>query len=126
MANQIDVRPQVLDLFLYAGDGVKFRIICTDGAGAPVDITGEVKAQIRLKRFDPDPPIESFSVNSIDSYKGIVILELTGAQTAHLSQDPSNQAGNFKGVWDIQWTPAGSQPRTLCQGKAECVIDVTR
>lgn len=118
MAGQINLQPQVLDLLLYAGDGVEFRLVCTNGTGAPIDITGSVKAQIRVDRLTPDPPVSTFTVNSVDAYQGIIILSLTGAQT--------QQLGKFIGVWDLQWTPAGQQPRTICQGKVECVIDVTR
>jgi hypothetical protein len=126
MAGQINLQPQSLDLKLYAGDGVEFRVVCTNGAGAPIDVTGVVKAQVRLARLDEDPPIVAFSVNSTDAYQGIVVLSLTGAQTAQLSQDPSAKDGRFGGVWDMQWTPSGEQPRTLCQGQVECVADVTR
>jgi hypothetical protein len=121
MANQINLQPQVLDLGLYAGDGVEFRLKCTDKAGAPIDVTGTVKAQIRVDRL-VDPPVVEFTVNAIDAYLGIIVLSLTGAQTAELSAD----TGRFIGVWDVQWTPSGKQPRTLCQGKVECVTDVTR
>ena len=122
MVAQIDVQPEILDLNLYAGDGLKFRVICTDGDGAPIDINGEVSAEIRLKRLDPDPPVASFSINTVDAYQGIIVLSLTGDQTADLVAD----SDKFSGVWDLQWTPAGSEPRTLCQGKVGCVIDVTR
>jgi hypothetical protein len=126
MANKISLLPDVLDLLLYAGDGVEFRVLCTNGAGAPIDITGVVNAQVRLERLTPDPPIVSFGVNSVDAYLGIILLSLTGEQTAQLSAHPSSKSGKFVGVWDLQWTPAGSQPRTMCQGKVECVSDVTR
>ena len=126
MANQINLQPQVLDLALYAGDGVSFRLVCTDGDGDTIDITGSVKAQVRLDRLTPDPPIVSFTTGMVDAYQGIIVLSLTGAQTAQLSADPSAKSGKFTGVWDIQWTPAGQQPRTLCQGQVECVSDVTR
>lgn len=129
MANtrpQINLQPDVLDLNLYAGDGVSFRMVCVNGAGAPIDVTGVVEAQIRLQRLTPDPPIVSFAVNVIDAYQGIIILSLTGEETTELSQDPSSVEGKFTGVWDVQWTPASEEPRTLCQGKVECVVDVTR
>jgi hypothetical protein len=126
MAGQINVLPEVLDLSLYAGDGVEFRMICTNGTGAPIDVTGAVKAQVRLERLDPDPPIVEFSINTVDAYLGKIALSLTGEQTMQLSQHPSSKAGKFSGVWDLQWTPAESQPRTMCQGKVECVADVTR
>jgi hypothetical protein len=126
MAEQIRVSPEILDLLLYAGDGVSFRLICKNSAGAPVDITGTVNAQIRLKRLDPDPPVLDFNVNLVDAWQGIVRLSLTGDQTQDLMEDPSVKNGQFVGVWDIQWSPSNSEPRTLCQGKAECVADVTR
>jgi hypothetical protein len=123
---QINVQPQILDLKLYAGDGVEFRLVCTDGSGAPIDITGTVKAQVRLNRLPDSIAIVEFTANSVDAYLGIIVLSLTGAQTTELIEDPSSKNGLFTGVWDIQWTPAGLQPRTLCQGKVECVSDVTR
>ena len=45
-------------------------------------------------------------------------LSLTGEQTAEL--------GEFKGAWDVQWSPNGSEPVTIVQGKATCALDVTR
>ena len=126
MANQIKLQPDVVDLILYAGDGVDLPLSCTDGAGAPIDLTGAVEAFIRLERLTPDPPIVAFSVNASDAYLGKVILSLTGDQTMELSTDDSAKSGKFIGVWDVQWTPAGRQPRTLCQGRVECVADVTR
>ena len=118
----INIRPSVLDLMLYAGDGVEFRLICTDSGNAPVDITGGVKAQIRTDRASVDPPIVEFTVGTVDAYQGIIVLSLTGEQTQELvaENDP------FSGVWDVQWEPANSEPRTLCQGKVECVADVSR
>ena len=126
MAGTINLQPEVLDLILYAGDGVSFKMIITNGANAPIDISGSISAQIRLQRLDPDPPVVSFGVNMVDAYQGIVRLSLTGDQTADLSQHPSAKEGKFLGVWDVQWTPSGAEPRTLCQGKIECGIDVTR
>ena len=123
---KINLQPQVVDLALYAGDGVDIPITCTDGAGAPVDLTGSVKAQIRLERLTPDPPVQEFGVNAVDAYTGRVIISLTGDQTKELSTNGSSENGTFVGVWDLQWTPAGKQPRTLCQGKVECSADVTR
>jgi hypothetical protein len=123
---QINVQPQVLDLKLYAGDGVDFRLICTDGAGAPIDVTGSIKAQVRLDRLPTSSPIVEFTVSLVDAYQGIIVLSLSGTQTSQLVADPSSKNGVFNGVWDIQWTPANTQPRTLCQGKVECVSDVTR
>ena len=127
MAPQINLQPQVLDLLLYSGDGFACKLSCKNSAGAPVDLTGAVTAQIRLDRLNPeDPPIVSFSVNLTDAYLGIVTLALSGDQTQELTDHPSAKNGKFNGVWDVQWSPAESEPRTICQGKAECVADVTR
>lgn len=126
MANQINLQPQVLNLSLYAGDGVEFRLRCKDGGGDPIDITGTVNAQIRLDRLTETDPIVEFATNMVDAYQGIVILSLTEDQTRELVMSPSAANGKFSGVWDIQWTPANTPSRTLCQGTVECVSDVTR
>lgn len=125
LAKEINVQPQVLNLALYAGDGFSFRLICTDKEGAPVDITGTVTAQIREKPTTLESIVD-FTAGMLDAYQGIVVLSLTGDQTRDLSESPSSKLGKFSGSWDVQWTPAGSEPRTLCQGKVECVSDVTR
>lgn len=127
MAGQINLQPQILDLSLYAGDGVSFRLICTDKAGAPVDVTGAVDAQIRLNRSKEESSIVEFAAELVDAYQGIIVLSLTGAQTQALVDHPSvNSSGKFVGVWDVEWEPTGLEPRTLCQGDVECVADVTR
>ena len=125
MAGQtIDFRPSILNLLLYAGDGINIRLMCKDKAGDPVDINGSVTAQVRLDRLHPsDPPLASFTVSLVDAYLGIVGLILTGAQTLSLVPDGTNK---FTGTWDVQWTPSDMQPRTLVQGEVECVADITR
>ena len=125
MANpSLNFRPQVLDLYIYAGDGFSIRLACKDKAGNPIDITGSVEAEIRVDRLHPnDPPLANFTVSLVDAYLGIVTLSLTGAQSMALL--PAG-AKEFIGVWDVQWTPATALPRTLVQGKVECVADVTR
>jgi hypothetical protein len=122
----INLQPDVLDLSLYAGDGVDLRMVCTDSKGDELDLSGAVDAQIRIDRLDQVDPIAVFSVNTVDAYEGVVVLSLTGDQTRALSLDPSSKAGVFAGVWDVQWTKAGAEPRTLCQGRVECVADVSR
>jgi hypothetical protein len=126
MADKIVVSPEILDLQLYAGDGLTFRMICQTKAGDPVDITGTVNAQIRLARLTPDPPITAFSVNLVDAWQGILTFSLTGDQTQDLIDSPASKNGLFAGVWDAQWHPSNAEPYTLCQGKVECVADVTR
>jgi len=118
----INLQPQVLDLVLYAGDGVELRFICRTPAGAPIDVTGGVRAHIRADRISDDPPIAEFAVSLVDAYQGIVTINLTGEQTQELAE-PS---GKFVGVWDLEWDASEDEPRTLVQGRVECVADVTR
>lgn len=125
MAGQsINLRPSILDLLLYSGDGFSIRLACKDSAGTPIDITGAVAAQVRNDRIHPDEiPLAIFAASLVDAYQGIIALSLTGEQTASLLVDGTDR---FTGVWDVQWTPADKEPRTLVQGLVECVADVTQ
>jgi hypothetical protein len=121
MANlSIALVPQVLDLTLYAGDGVNLRLRIKDLSGNPVNLTGIMRAQIRPDRDSVDTPDANFGVDLSDGAEGLVMLTLTGEVTQGLAPtDP------YKGVWDLEWTPAGDQPRTICQGSVECLQDVS-
>ena len=122
----INLQPQVLDLSLYAGDGVEFRLVCTDNDDAPLDVSGAAEAEIRLDRSEASTPLATFISDMSLAGSGIIVLSLTGDQTQALVLDPSSKSGKFTGVWDVQWTPPGEEPRTICQGKVECFADVTR
>lgn len=126
MADQITAQPPVLDLSFYAGDGISFRLICTDNLDAPINITGTVEAQVRVDRTTVADPVVEFSSDLTDAATGIIVLSLTGEQSQDLIDDPSTKKGVFLGVWDVQWIATGEEPRTLCQGKVECLADVTR
>lgn len=123
MAKQtITYLPQILDLLLYAGDGTSFSLTVTDPAKDPIDLTGTMLAQIRVERDSPDPPSAEFTIDLTDAVLGKAILELSGADTQALVVDDVK----FVGVWDLQWTPTAGEPMTLCQGKVECMPDVSR
>jgi hypothetical protein len=122
----ISLQPQVLDLSLYAGDGVEFRLICTDNDDAPLDVSGAAEAQIKVDRLDTSVSLADFTTDMSLAGSGVILLSLTGDQTQALVVDPSSKSGKFTGVWDLQWTPPGEEPRTICQGKVECLADVTR
>lgn len=109
--------PQSLDLACYAGDGASVQIVVSR-SGTPIDVTGDHVAQIRIARLDPDP-IDAFIIDDSSANEGVLILILTGEQTAAFGD-------GFKGVWDLQWTADQAEPVTLVQGKITCVIDVTR
>lgn len=122
MAKQtITYDPQILNLVLYAGDGTNFSLTVTDAAGAPVDLTGTMLAQIRVDRESPDPPSAVFDIDLTRHAEGIAVLKLTGDQTQALAI-----VEKFDGVWDLEWTPAGEEPMTLCQGTVGCLPDVSR
>jgi hypothetical protein len=122
----INMQPAVLNLELYSGDGFSFRMICKNAAGEPIDMGGTVKAQIRKDRTTPeDPPIQEFTVGMTDAFQGIIVLSVTGEQTQSLTDD-AGDGQKFSGVWDVEWEPSESEPRTICQGTVECVADVTR
>ena len=118
---KIDLSPQELDLVLYSGDGVKFRLVVTDKNNEPINLTGGIEAQIRSKRGEDVEPAAEFDVDLTDADTGIVVLSLTGDQTKALADTRA-----FAGFWDVQWTPSGEEPRTFCQGKVECNVDVSR
>lgn len=125
----IDLQPAVCDLLLYAGDGAVLRLICknSDADDAlPVNMDGAIAAQIRLTHLSPDPPIVTFTSDMTNDTAGIMLLILSPLQTRDLVEHESAVDGEFKGVWDIQWTATGGTPRTLVQGDVECITDVTR
>lgn len=127
MSGQLSTQPPVLDLALYAGDGISFKLICTDDADPPqpVNVTGDVQAQIRVNRADVDS-MATFSADMVGADQGEIILSLTGDDTAGLMEGSGVVKGKFTGAWDVQWTAVGGEPRTLVQGKVECISDVTR
>ncbi len=121
MAKQtITYIPQTLDLVLYAGDGTSFSLTITTPAGVSIPLTGTMIAQIRAEREAADPPKAIFTIDLTNAALGVAVLELTGAQT-HALITPEK----FVGVWDVQWTPVDGEPMTLCQGKVECLPDVS-
>lgn len=124
-SSKINLTPEVLDLTLYAGDGFSFSLAVTDASADPIPLTGDMLAQIRVTRLETNPPATTFLINQDQATQGIVTLSLTGIQTQALS-DGTPPTEKFVGEWDIQWTPINAQPITLCQGKVECLPDVSR
>lgn len=119
---KISLVPSELDLALYAGDGVSLVFTLNDANGQPLNITGAVLAQIRIKRSD-DAALADFAADLTNGAAGEVVLSLAGTQTASLIVGDIDQ---FKGVWDMQWTKNGGEPVTVLQGALTCDADVTR
>jgi hypothetical protein len=125
-AKTISLIPEQVDLQLYGGDGVELEINVSNGSASPFPLDGEVAAQIRGSRVNPDS-MADFAVDMTNADIGIVIVSLTGDQSASLHGDPTAPIEKFKGVWDVQWTPeSGRAPVTLVQGNVESSLDVTR
>jgi len=120
-AQKISLVPQHVDLALYAGDGASLRVSVNDPQGAPVPVTGTVKAQIKTQRTDT-AALADFAVDLSEAVNGIVTISLTGTQTAALV--PASD--DFNGFWDVENTPSSGAPITFVQGKATCVHDVSR
>jgi hypothetical protein len=118
---KISLLPESLDLALYAGDGASIQLLVTDNDSAPLAVEGEVTAQIRSDKLAAEVLAE-FNADLTNGSTGIVLISLSGEQTAALITTKPV----FKGVWDVQWLKPDSQPITLAQGKVECNADVTR
>jgi hypothetical protein len=121
VAKKIDLRPETLDLELYAGDGANLKLTITDNSGGTISVDGEITAQIRKARLDANHMVE-FAANLNEAESGVVVISLTGEQTATLIETEST----FEGFWDVQWKSSGKEPITLIQGRARCHADVTR
>lgn len=119
----ISLLPETLDLKLYGGDGVRLKLLVSDGAGGAIALTGTLAAQIRESRVNPTIKA-TFAVDITDVAGGIAYISLTGAQTAGLHGNGDLE--RFTGVWDVQWTPDGTEPVTILQGGIESSLDVTR
>lgn len=114
--------PKTLDLELYAGDGIAIRYTSVKTDDTPFPLDGLVASQIKAKRTDLEPLAE-WAVDDSGKADGVVILSLTGEQTASLIPIGKSK---FSGVWDLQFSPDGAEPVTFLQGKVTCDADVTR
>ena len=121
MATSISYLPEAVDLECYAGDGASLQLNAGDGNGNVVSLEGDIVAQVRRNRSDADPLLV-FKVDMSKAEEGIVIIWLSGKDTASLIDGDEP----FKGVWDAQWTAVNSEPKTLVQGNLTCIPDVTR
>jgi hypothetical protein len=121
---EVDIKrlPPTINLELYAGDGTAMKFTLKDPDGNPWPIDGVITSQIKAKRTD-EAALASWLVDESQQSDGVILLSLTGEQTAALI--PSGKT-RFVGVWDLQYVASGSEPQTLLQGKVTCDADVTR
>lgn len=121
----INLLPRSVPLSLYAGDGapIRVQVRTQSAAGSPVPLEGELRAQIRERRTDPDP-VAQFQVE-VDEGAGVALLTLTAEQTMGLVLNGRPRM-RFSGAWDLRWWPPDREPVTLIQGPVTCSLDVTR
>jgi hypothetical protein len=119
--NLISRVPTTINLALYGGDGAAFKFTTVFSDGTVISLTdGVVESQIRANRTDSSAILD-FEVDTADAADGVVIVSLTGEQTASLVT-----TGKFRGSWDLQYTPTNGEPMTVIQGTVTCDPDVTR
>lgn len=107
--------PSAYDLLLYRGDTGRFRFVFwADSAKTdPYDLSGvTVAAQIR----DKPAGLKITDLACAVTLPNIVDVTLTPVASRTL---PS------RGAWDLQWTYAGGDVRTVVAGKANVTDDVT-
>jgi hypothetical protein len=121
----ISLVPTVLGLQIYGGDRVNL-LITVSSIDGPTDLSGEVEAQVRVKRTDPSPVVE-FEVDMTNAADGQVLLSLSSADTDSLHGTPPDSQESFNGLWDVQWTPEGDASSiTLVQGTLNSLLGITR
>jgi len=118
MPQTISLVPTSVDLKLYCGDRAAILVNATDGTN-PIDLSaGTLLAQIKTNRADTSPKATFTTTINPD---GSALLSLTGADTAALAA-----GGDFRGFWDVQFTPTGGEPVTIVQGQVTASLDVSR
>ena len=116
MYQQIDARPTVVDLKVYAGDDLHLRLDIYDIGGNPEDLTGAAaQAQVRATP-DAETVLAEFTAE-IDG--STIWLHLAAADTATL---PATA------VWDVQVTYLDPDitVATLARGGLATTAEVTR
>jgi hypothetical protein len=111
------VEPAKFDLELYRGAGFSKSFTYT-ADGAAVNLTGyTITASIKTTADDTVDPAVSFTVTVSSPSTGVIVLSLTGTQTATLSA--------ARCVWDLKLVPSGGQPDVLLYGDLRVRARVT-
>jgi len=114
----LDCRPPDLTLKLYAGDDTTIQLTVLDQYQAPVDLTGDVVAQVRRHQTDEAVVCEP-AVSNPDGPAGVVWITFTLADTNALLDDGGHH------VWDLQHHgPNGTE--TIATGAVRTDPDITR
>jgi hypothetical protein len=106
--------PAYLTLVVYSGDGFSQELAFTGSDDGPIDLT-DATLSAQWRKFPGTTPTE-FTIEVDDAEAGEVTLSLTGEETSALKS----------GVWDLQMTVVGEEPRTLVGGKVIVYTDISR
>lgn len=118
MSTEVNARPAVLNLKLYAGDTFERSMQFTDSDGNGIDITGwTFLAQIR-ETPSSDVVLETFTITVTDAATGTFDIELAAADVDDLPD------GRLL-AWDLQATASGSVT-TYIRGSVKVETDVSR
>lgn len=102
---------------IYQGDDWAKTFQFDDDAGDPIDLSGHT-LESQLRATKASDVVVSFTVDTTDAAAGTVYLSLAAADTAELAR------GFY--FFDLQWTDASGDLRTVLAGRAEVVEEVTR
>lgn len=113
-----DLRPAVLDLALYAGDGIAFTVHIKDEDGVAVDVSAYTwVATWRPTRSSPDTDKITLSIDSSGAASGDLLVSIPATSSRVMT--PS-------GDWDLQGTIGAGDPTTIVTGNVTIQQDVTR
>lgn len=111
--------PALLDMTIYQGDTLRFRMLVKDTSGAPVDVFdllmyGAVRKSVA--ELPTVPPLVTFTFEQNELNE--IIIELTAANTKKLA------AGQY--VYDVQGTAAAeNRVTTFLYGSITVTADVS-
>lgn len=118
-AQTISLSPAIVHFQdLVQGDTLAFEIVLTDGAGAPVDLTGTT-VDMEIRRLDGSLVLALGIGNGLEfTDPGTIYGEIDAADTVGLDPD-------FTYQYDVQWT-TGSYVRTLSWGTIKALKQITQ
>jgi hypothetical protein len=133
----IRLRPEPLDISVYAGDSLTARLVFTK-SGVPVPLTGMTFfSQIKHAATDLAPEeLVLVAISTEPDEEHVLIVTVAAEQTNALIRLPSSelaidtvsrrQVVRWSGVWDLQATYSDARVRTLVAGTFQVDLDVSR
>ena len=120
MATTLNLCPSSVDLCFTRADTVPFTFTLVDEDGSPIDITGSTF----ILTVDPEPDPVDASAN-LFTVPGVItdgpggVVQFTPS-SVDLDQTPDTY------FYDVEWTDAGSNIRTIVNGEFEIRQDISK